>query len=474
MNALKELPGRLARLYRNPRLVAILAVSFILLTVVLLVLGLRTPTYDLTMSAGASEGRRNQIAERLRDECARRGVNITIEETFGSEEALAEVGKGDLDVALVQGGLEAPRSVREVAPLMLEMLHLLVHPEVPIFKLEDLRVRRVNLSTRGSGTHTLALEILALAGLEPERDFQESNLTYEELLELPRQRLPDAVFHVSSLPSPVADYLVDRHGYRVIDVPVAQALALRNPSVREATIPAYAYGPAVPAAPVSTVGTRMLFVAHESVDPQATRRLVEAVYSDRFERSAVLPVHDGESLLQHPEYELHDGTIEYLRRHERLLTPETIDNLESLRSFFVSFVVALFLAWRWFRARQLQGFDDYIKQVNELEKKIMRLERRAALDIEELLASRRQLQRIKVRGLEAYAAGKMASAELLSSFLLHVNDVRDQVDDLLLHARERLEKKARRTGAVEDEDALVEKLWGAARADAGEDDSTIG
>ncbi len=474
MDGLKELPTRLARLYRNPRLVAVLAVSFILLTVVLLVLGVRTPSFDLTMSAGAAEGRRHQLAERLRDESARRSVNISIRETFGSEEALAEVGKGELDVALVQGGLDAPRSVREVAPLMLEMLHLLVHPEVPIFKLEDLRVRRVNLSPAGSGTHTLALEILALAGLVPGRDFEETNLTYEELLELPRPRLPDAVFHVSSLPSPVADYLVDRHGYRIIDVPVAQALALRNPAVREAVIPAYAYGPAVPPEPVETVATRMLFVAHEDVDATAARRLVESVYSDRFERNAMIPVHDGESLLAHPEYELHEGTLEYLRRHERLLTPETIDNLESLRSFFVSFAVAIFLGWRWFRARQLQGFDDYIGQVNDLEKKIMRLERRAALDIEELLASRRALQRIKVRGLEAYAAGRMASAELLSSFLLHVNDVRDQVDDLLLHARERLEKKARRTGDVEEEDALVEKLWGAARADAGEDDSTIG
>jgi len=472
MKKLAELMGRLSLLYRNPKLVAVLAIGFVVLTAVFLILGLRTPSYDLSISAGAAEGRRHQLAEQLRDECARRGVRLSLEETHGSEEALAEVGKGDLDVALIQGGLEAPRSVREVAPLMLEMLHLLVHPEVPIFKLEDLRVRRVNLSARNSGTHTLAVAILALAGLEPGRDFEESNLTYEELLELPRQRLPDAVFHVSSLPSPVADFLVDRHGYRVIDVPVASALALRNPSVREATIPAYAYGPAVPPEPVSTVATRMLFVANEDVDTQAARRLVEAVYSDRFTRAASMPGHDAEMLLDNPEYELHEGTIDYLRRHERLLTPEMIDNLESLRSFFVSFLVAMFLGWRWFRARQLQGFDDYIRRVNALEKKVMRLERRASPDIEALLSLRRELQRVKVRGLEAYAGGRMASAELLSSFLLHINDVRDQVDDLLLHARERLEKKARRQGDVENEDALVEELWGAARAD-GDDDSTI-
>lgn len=471
MEPITKLLARLSALYRNPKLVAGLLVAFMLLTAIFLVIGLRTPSYALTMSAGAAEGRRHQVAEHLRDECARRNVTLRLQSTLGSEEALAEVGKGDIDVALVQGGLEAPRSVREVAPLMLEMLHLLVHPEVPIFKLEDLRSRRVNLSAHNSGTHTLSVDILALAGLVPDRDFEESNLTYDELLDLPRARLPDAVFHVSSLPSPVADYLVDRHGYRVIDVPVASALALRNPSVREATIPAYAYGPAVPPQPVSTVATRMLFVAHADVDEQATRRLVESVYSDRFARNAAMSVSGGESLLDAPEYELHDGTLDYLRRHERLLTPEMIDNLESLRSFFVSFIVAIFLAWRWYKARQLQGFDDYIRRVNALEKKIMRLERRASPDIEDLLGLRRELQRLKVRGLEAYTGGRMASAELLSSFLLHVNDVRDQIDDLLLHARERLEKKARRASDdVENEDALVEELWGAARADA---DDTI-
>lgn len=474
MKALAEFVGRVTRLYRNPRLVAAAAIGFVLLTGVLLVLGLQKPTFALSMSAGAEEGRRHQIAEHLGEECARRDVTLNLRSTLGSEEDLRAVGEGALDVALVQGGLTGHRHVREVAPLVHEMLHFLVHPEVPIDRLEAIHGRRVNLSTEGSGTHTLALEALALAGLSSGRDFVESNLDYEALLELPRARLPDAVFHVSSLPSPVADYLVDRHGYRVLPVPVAAALALRNPSVREAAIPAYAYGPAMPEAPATTVATRMLVVAHTEVDPVAIRRLVEAVYSDRFMRSASLSAREGEELLEYPEYELHDGTTSYLRRDERFLTPEVIDNLESLRSFFVSLAVALFLAYRWYRARQLQGFDDYIRRVNALEKQVIGLERHATLDLDVLLDVRRKVQTTKVRGLEAYANGRMASAELLSSFLLHVNDVRDQVDDLLLHARARLDKKARRAGGIEQEDALVEQYWGEARNPAEDDGNSIG
>ena len=50
--------------------------SSLLLTGVLLLLGLRTPSYQLSMSAGSGEGRRHQVAEYLRDECARGGVTL--------------------------------------------------------------------------------------------------------------------------------------------------------------------------------------------------------------------------------------------------------------------------------------------------------------------------------------------------------------------------------------------------------------
>ena len=57
------------------------------------------------------------------------------------------------------------------------------------------------------------------------------------------------------------------------------------------------------------------------------------------------------------------------------------------------------------------------------------------------------------------------SDELLTAFLLHVGDVRDHLDDLILHARERLEKKARREGGVSDEDAILQRLWNDAMHD---------
>jgi TRAP transporter TAXI family solute receptor len=453
------------RLLGGPKMAALLAAGMVIVTVVLLVVGLHKPSYELRLSAGDSRGRRHAIAETLADESRGRRVSLKLLESAGSEEALAGVQLRRLDVALIQGGLEPGRDVREVAPLVLEMMHVLVAPQAEIDMLDDLRGKRLDLSTKGSGTHTLALQVLSVIGLSP-GSYTEVSHSYDQLMVLPDEQLADAIFHVSSLPSTVADFLIDKRGYRLLELPVAHALALRNRAVRPAEIPPYSYrgSPAEPAKPLATVATRMMLVAHKDIDEDAVRLLVEVATSDRFARQAELSLRDGEELLEHPELALHRGTLAHLRRDDRLLRPETIDNLESLRSFFVSLVVAIILGARWLRARQLQGFEDYMKDVNALETRIIDLEQQASPDIEQLLQIRRRLGRIKVRGLTAYTNGEISSADQLSSFLLHVNDVRDQVDDLLLHARERIEDRALRGGSAAEEE-LVSKLWAGATGD---------
>ena len=55
--------------------------------------------------------------------------------------------------------------MRQVTPLVLEPLHLLVRPDLVGPGLDKLRGRRLNLSTPGSGTRALAHETLRFAGM---------------------------------------------------------------------------------------------------------------------------------------------------------------------------------------------------------------------------------------------------------------------------------------------------------------------
>lgn len=468
MEVLGRWLAKLRMASRSPRLVLLGALAAAVTAAVTLGSALYSPTIELRVSAGSEAGRRHEIAEVLAELAERRGISIVIEPTAGSAASLRRVNERQLDVALVQGGLHAGRNVREVAPLDLEPLHLLVRdPEIT--SVVDLRGRTLDLGTPGSGTRELALELLTLVGMRTERDFTELSFTYEELLSKPEDQLPDAVFTVSTLPSPVAERLVRRRGYRLIPLPFAGALRLRDIGILEAEIPPYTYGaaPAHPPETLPTIATRMIVVAHRETPDEAVKALLEVLASDEFEREADLtPAHH--DVLGQPEIRMHPGALEWIQRNDPLVTPELIDNVESLRSFLVSIVVALILAWRWLRARQLQGFEKYLHDVTDLEKEVLELELAADLNLPRLLRIQRELSSLKNRALDGYGQGQIATAELLNSFLAHVNDVRVYLNALILHERERLEKKARRTG--EREDDVRRELWLGAVGELGDDD----
>ena len=192
-----------------------------------------------------------------------------------------------------------------MAALHAEPLHLLVKPAIGpevtrwLLKLEG---RRVNLGERGSGTYCLASAVLAFAGLEPGRYVAEHRSYAELMAEEDPAALPDAVFTVSTLPSRLARHLVAAHGYRLVELPFAEAFALstldesraiapgdpaeevRREHVYETVIPAFTYGvePGVPPAPTHTLGTRLLLVARTSVPAEVVERLIDVLFASQF------------------------------------------------------------------------------------------------------------------------------------------------------------------------------------------------
>lgn len=437
-------------------LLGVFAVVALALAIGSLVFGRQEDRLSLRMTAGDSRGHRHEIAESLVLEAAALGLDIELIDAPGSAEAVDRVQRRELGAALVQGGLEVGEEVREVAPLALEPLHLLAGPDASVFNIEDLRGLRVQLSPPGSGTRRLALEVLSLGGMD-EDDITEVSMSYAELEEAELEDLPDALFTVSSLPSPTARFLLDERDFTLVALPVAGAIALRDVAVLETVIPAYTYGaaPPVPREDLATIGTRMIVVAHRDTDDEVIRRLLEALSSPRFLRHANLrpPLDD----LAHPELPLHTGTVAWLRRDDPAFTSETVQGIESFRSFLVSLVVAGVLFWRWWRSRKLHGLDGFLREVSAIEVEALEVEKAAVLDLGRLLPLRARLGATKSRALAAFADGKVHSEELLSSFLTHVSDVRSHLNAMILHERERIEKKAR--GLGERENAALREMW---------------
>jgi len=460
--------------------------------------------YRLTLTAGSPVGVRHQIAARLAAVARGSRLGIDLVPTAGSDEAIDRVEAGAVDLALIQGGMrQRGRShVRQVATLYVEPMHLLVRGPLRdsvTHSLAGLKGKRLNLGELGSGTHALALDVLAFAGLRPDSagkpgDYVATTLSYADLEGADRpEALPDAIFMVSTLPSKVARHLVDRHGYRLVPLPFAEALALdgllwgagsSGPDrvdrlhVEEAAIPAYTYGinPGEPAERVRTLGTRLLMVAHERVDPGAIGPLIDAVYGSRFAQVAKPPLAAGLLELP-PEFPPHRGMVAYLERTKPLIAGDMIDLLEKELSIAGVALGGAFclLQWgkRWYRRRRDRGIEAYLLRAMDIEGRALRLESAAAPGLGDLLRLQADLSALKGETLRRFADGELDGEELLTGFLLYVNDARDYLNRLILHERDNLEDQAQVQGRPASE-AWIDALRNSGGAPAGSDPDADG
>jgi TRAP-type uncharacterized transport system substrate-binding protein len=427
----------------------------------------------LRMTAGQKGGARELLAHVLRREAARRALAVKVEAVAGSVEALHSLESGEVDAALIQGGLEMVDfpSVRQVLGLHIEPLHLLVkerrHSAVSQ-NLAELRGSVVNLGDPRSGTYALSKEIMAFAGLEAQKDYTMATQSYLDLeRESQESRLPDAVFTVSTLPSPLARHLIRKHGYRLVALPFREAFALEvldsdhastaapntvssgidRRYLYDVTIPAFTYQtePRVPAEPVPTLGTRLLLVARHDLPSASVSRLLEVVLNSPFAKT-LHPTLDARQLESPPELPWHAGTREFVRRRSPLITGDIIDLVEKEVSILGVVAGGLFFLGQWlrrlYRRRRERGFESYILRVAKVESDALELSRAPTLDLAALLGLQDDLTRIKAEALNRFARGELEGEELMSGFLVHASDVRDFVARMILHERDNLEARA--------------------------------
>jgi TRAP transporter TAXI family solute receptor len=427
------LPGRIRRI----RVLAVLIVLTLSVSAYFLIRGRSQNAYRLRVTAGDALGHRHALATILAQEASQRRLTLEIIPTSGSSEAMAQVAAGQLDVALVQGGLQPHAEIRQVAVLIPEPLHILVRGSLfESAKLDargvaGLRGLRLNLGQAGSGTRRLAVQVLSQAGLNS-GDYVDQLDSFAQLQNMGPDDLPDALFHVSSLPAPVAEWMIAERSYVLLPVRFADALAIRHRSLQDFVIPAYTYGvdPPVPHESVPTVAPWMSIVAHRDVPDGAIIRLLESVFDGDFVLHAELQGLEVEQVVKRREFALHPGTTTFLNRNQPLITSNFIEGVENLRSFIVSALVALFLLWRWYRNRASVSFERYFDQVTRIEQDILDSNGASGLSADQSRQFEQRLSRVKSEAIEQFSSGKLKGDELLSSFLSHVGDVRN-----CLHSR---------------------------------------
>ena len=341
----------LDRMQRNARIRAALAVALLAALVGIgayMLYDVLPRQHTLTITGGDILSNRHFLAKVLQEEAAERGVSLRVNPSFGTHEALASIDRGELDLALIQGGLETHYShVTHVATLQPELVHVIVKADIA--DVAGLRGKMVNLGSRNGGTRVVARQVLEFSGLT-EVDYTESNLDMEELVSRHPDKLPDAAILISSAPSEVAEFLVKERGYRVLEIPFPASLALRLGWVTDSKMLAYTYSvkPPVPASDIRTIGVNLHLVANENVDPHAVYQMLETLFSPALE--VRLRVKMDEARLTVPSgYPLAEGTKKFLARKNPILSTENFDKLKSFLGLILSVASALLIIFKWFK-----------------------------------------------------------------------------------------------------------------------------
>jgi TRAP-type uncharacterized transport system substrate-binding protein len=393
---------------------------------------------QLSLASGVELKYRADMIGILRKEAEANELEIQVQPIPCATDAIAQVDRGELDAAVIPAGLAVKAAnVRQVAMLDCEALHLFVKPELLAQGVAGLHGKRIYLGAPGSGVRIIAEEILKFMQLKPENgDYQAESYTFADLSKLMAtspDALPDAIFGLSPLPSPLAEKLVHQCGYQLMELPVGEAMALRQAYIEDLLIPANTYGvhPAVPEKPLHTVGTRAVLIANVNVPKLAIRRLLEVLYESDFARRVGIKPLNPDLLQRSGEYPNHPGTVAYLHRNDPLFNKDRIDGIKSFAGTLVSAVSALILAWQWYKRRRVAGVDDYLRACNKLELDALDASSRGALGEAELQAGLAQLGDLKIDVLEKHQQGVFSGDQQFAALVSRIESLQQTLPHLL-------------------------------------------
>jgi len=358
----------------------------------------------VVIAGGPEKGLYHPIALSLSNVVARLGRRATVRTTAGSLENLKLVAEGKADLALFQPG--SRETLKAYAPALLEQeaqridpaklghvafvanlysqpLHIAVREGSGIESLEDLKGRVVNLGPELSADYPMSLRLLRSLGEEPGEHHR--NLPYTELIGAFERDEVDAAFITVGMHADVFHALARTGRVRFLSIPNNGALAAMELHLSPFTVPRGIYrfeGRAVPRADIETVATGAHLITRDNVPGSLVERITKAILETPFQKENQL----GELFEQgkpfaraRPFFPVHEGANWVYEPESRtLIKPEIVDMWESMRSFFVSMIVAAVVGWQWYRKKRDRSketrLDYYIREVIRIEREQMSLD----------------------------------------------------------------------------------------------------
>lgn len=248
------------------------------------------PPRSIELATGFPTGLYQQFGEKLQSELTKEGISLKLRTTGGTSDnlALLKDANSGVDFAMVQGGvadLSKHPDLISIAGVFYEPVWVWYRESSfpsesgRLGLLSQLKGKRVSIGNEGSGTLSLASQLLAASGLSLS-DIRAEKLKPLDALEKFKKGELDAVFLVSAAEAPLVKNFYETPGIRLMSFEQAEAYVHLFPFLSKVTVPrgvvSIAYD--LPRQDIQVLAATATLVGKNDVSPALVTLLLGATY----------------------------------------------------------------------------------------------------------------------------------------------------------------------------------------------------
>lgn len=251
------------------------------------------PPKQIRFAAGAPGGAYHAYAEDYQRLLGEQGIEVELVDTAGSIENLSLLMAGEVDVALVQGGLsgaEAEAELHSLGGLFEEPFWVFVRSGLTVDDFGDLRALRLSIGAEGSGTRALATTLQQAYGGDWPAAARQTLPTGEATAALTAGQIDAAAF-AASPDAPYVQALLRNPAVRLIPFDRAEAIARREAGLSAVTLikGVADVGADIPSSDIPLVAAVAQLAVQEDIHPAIESVLLDAALSIHSKRSVFSP-----------------------------------------------------------------------------------------------------------------------------------------------------------------------------------------
>ena len=437
-------------------------ILFFILLVILIPFGIqqviryRQLPDSITIATGLEGGRYKIIAEALGAAIEDKyGIEVRYMASTGSERNIRLINDGKADFALFQPnvitGKQRFARARMIANVFPEVVVCHVRKDLSYDPFLESpangAVTTMAVGEKGSGdvvTSGVILDYFKRSSLKSEQLF----LDYSEIVQGFGSGEIDLALVTTEENAPVQQEIAAKGATKIISIPFASSFVARNPDFHHYVIPSgfYAVSPKpYPKEDTSTIAINAQLITSGEVSSSMVTAVTEILMDPEFlARNKLNDLRkDGEVYAKaSPSLPFHSGAEHFYDPELKpLLNPDFVDSTESLRSFFVSILIAIYLCARWLknrnRRRSEHFLDKFLHRLLDIEKEQVELDEAGlsgaeAVQLERLLNEVTDLRR---EALTAFSINDLQDDPGMEYFLMLSSSLNEKINAKLTRQR---------------------------------------